>query len=131
MKSSKLVAEAIGTRAGLWSRGMTLSSSGQGGPVWEKSGVWQVSWQVTEPQRSRQDGPEEEEGTLRDPGEESLCSLYVAHALPSIRDKWALTTSGHTRGTPSAQPQVTRRLLMRFSGGLLRIIKKQFLQTQY
>lgn len=86
---------------------------------------------MTEPRAPRLDGQEEEEVTLRDLEEGSLWNLSITCALPSVREERELMTSGHACKPPSAQPQVVQCLLMRFSGGLLKIIKKQFLHTQY
>lgn len=70
-------------------------------------------------------GQGEDEVTLRDRVERPLWSSYTAHALPSsVRDKRERRPSVQTF---RAEPRLIWRLLMRFSGGLLKIIKKQFL----
>lgn len=70
-------------------------------------------------------GQGEDEVTLRDRVERPLWSSYTAHALPSsVRDKRERRPSVQTF---RAEPRLIWWLLMRFSGGLLKIIKKQFL----
>ena len=105
-KSSDLGAEPIGIHAGHLSRGMTPSYEDYGGSLQEKFGVWQVSWQVTEPQSPSRDGQEEEEVTdcLR-LGMGSLCSWYTAHALPSIKGKRDLVPFGHACKPPPHSPK--------------------------
>lgn len=79
-KSSDLGAEPIGIHAGHLSRGMTPSYEDYGGSLQEKSGVWQVNWQVTEPQSPSRDGQEEEEVIVRDWGW-GLCAVGTWHML--------------------------------------------------
>lgn len=65
---------------------------------------------------------------LRDLTARPLWSVCTWHAAPAMGDKWELRPCMQTFLCTARMPL---RLLMRFSGGLLKIIKKQFLQTQY